>query len=100
MKKSLLLLMHLKNITENILPGRKNQQPFYIKITSINRRDPPSSLGIRIQPPWQKIATNSQKSGTVCHEKRAEFLQTRGPYRHLFLFNDDTWEKSEGGYCI
>ena len=24
----------------------------------------------------------------------------RGPNRHLFIFNADTWEKNEGGYCI
>jgi hypothetical protein len=64
-----------KSYSAYSLLGPKDQQPFYIKITSINRRDPPSSLGSRIQPPRPKIATNPQKSLTVFHERRAEFLK-------------------------
>jgi hypothetical protein len=28
------------------------------------------------------------------------FYEKGGPNKHLFLFNDDTWEKTEGVYCI
>jgi hypothetical protein len=38
--------------------------------------------------------------GLVCHKRRTGFLRKRGPNRRVFLFNDDTWEKNEGGYCI
>jgi hypothetical protein len=55
---------------------------------------------IIISKPQPKIATNPTKYGAVRHERWTGFLQKRGPNRHLFLFNDDTWEKTEGGYWI
>jgi hypothetical protein len=48
---------------------------FYIKTTSINMRDSPSSLGSRIQPPRPKIATNPQKYGTVHHKSGPNFCK-------------------------
>jgi hypothetical protein len=69
-----------------IIGGSKNnyrEQPFwvqgstkfYIKTTSINMRDSPSSLGSRIQPPWPKITTNPQKSRTVRHKNGLNFCK-------------------------
>jgi hypothetical protein len=74
--------------------------PFTLKIISINRRGLPISFGSWIQPPWPKIAKIPQNLELSAMKDGPNFCKKRGPNRHLFLFNADTWEKTEGFYCI
>ena len=74
-------------------------QPYYIKIISINSIGLLHNFRELVQLPWPKIATTPRKFGVFCHKKWTVFLQNRGPIRRDSFFNDDTWAKTERGYC-
>jgi hypothetical protein len=75
-------------------------QPYYIKIISINKIHLFIKFRDSVQPSRPKIATTPIKFGVFCYEKWTVFLRNRGPLGRDFILNDDTWVKTERGYCI
>jgi hypothetical protein len=74
-------------------------QPYYIKIVSINSIALVLKFRESVQPSRPKIASIPTKFGVCCHKKWTVSLRNRGPFRRDFILNDDTWVKTEGGYC-
>jgi hypothetical protein len=74
-------------------------QPYYIKIISINSIALLLKFRESVQPSRPKIATIPTKFGVCCHKKWTVSLRNRGPFRRDFILNEDTWEKTERGYC-
>jgi hypothetical protein len=75
-------------------------QPYYIKIISIYKIPLFIKFRESVQPSRPKIATTPIKFGVFCYEKWTVFCEKRGPFRRDYFFNEDTWEKTERGYCI
>jgi hypothetical protein len=75
-------------------------QPFYIKIISINSIGLLRNFRESVQLSRPKIATTRVKLGVCCYKKWTVFCEKRGPFRRDSFFNEDTWEKTERGYCI
>ena len=74
-------------------------QPHYIKIISIYKIHLFIKFRESVQPSRPKIASIPTKFGVCCHKKWTVSLRNRGPFRRDFILNDDTWAKTEGGYC-